>query len=244
MPALLDRLSASRERALLTTLVLLGYALYMPVGRLSFGLTPSTPDLGVDHATPFVPGMVFVYGLLYSVVGLPLVLPAGRRLFRRVALAYGAVQLTSLTIFLVYPVHMTLRPEVIEAGPFTTWMLEFIYWIDRPSNCLPSLHVSCALLAALCTLKVDRRIGRGAVPLAIVISASTMFVKQHWFLDVGTGAALALLAWWLLVRPISTEPSSLGFRRLAPLLIFQCAIYGALWSLYAAGWQPWIRGVG
>lgn len=242
MPALLDRLSAPRERALLTALVLLGYALYLPVGRLSFGLTPRSPELGLDHATPLVPGLVFVYGLLYSIVGLPLVLPAGRHLFRRVALAYGLVQLISLTTFLAWPVHMNLRPEALEATSFASWTLRFIYWIDRPSNCFPSLHVSCAMLAALCTLKVDRRIGGGAVLLAIVISASTMFVKQHWFADVVSGAALALLAWWLLVRPVSTAPGQLGYKRLLPLALFQLAIYGVLWGLYAADWEPWVRG--
>lgn len=235
----LDRLSAARERALLICLVVASYGLYLPVGAWSARLAAAAPTTMLDRATPFVPELVFVYGLLYPLAALPLVVPIERLLFRRVAMAYLIILVASFVIFVAWPVHMTQRPTPVEDGSFAAWTIELVYWVDRSSNCFPSLHVSTALLAALCALKVDRAVGVGAVVLSVVISASTMFVKQHWFVDLAGGAVLAFVVWWFLVRPFPAGPAPPDRRQLRWLVLAQIVLYAVLWMLYAVGWSPW-----
>ena len=238
MACLLDRLSALRERTLLISLVVLGYGLYLPIGVWTARLVASEPALAIDRATPFVPELIFVYGMLYPVAALPLVMPMERLLFRRVAAAYMSILAASYVLFFVWPVHMTMRPGTVDEESFAGWTIDLVYWADRSSNCFPSLHVSTALLAALCALKVHRSVGLVAVLLSVAISASTMFVKQHWFVDVAGGAVLAVASWWVLVRPFPASSTSSGEQRVGWLLLAQVLLYLLLWGLYAAGWSP------
>ena len=227
--------SASRERLLLTALVALVYSLYLPVGLWSATLTPHPVEVALDGATPFLPGWAFVYLLLYTMAALPLVVPFERLAFRRVVAAYLTIDLLSLLVFVLFPVHMTLRPDLAAEGSFAEWMMAQLYEVDRPSNCFPSLHVSTTILAALCVLKVDRVLGWGGLVVATAISASTMLVKQHYLADVLSGAALALAAWWLLVRPVRMERVPFSWRRVAPLALAQLGLFALLWALYLLG---------
>jgi len=230
--------TASRERVLLISLVALSYTLYLPICRLTVGLAGRPLDVALDHATPYVPEWVFIYGLLYTVAALPLVVPFERLAFRRVAAAYLSIEALSFVVFVLFPVHMTLRPDVTADGGFAGWTMAMLYQVDRPSNCFPSLHVSTTILAALCALKVDRVLGWGGLVLAAAISASTMFVKQHYLADVLSGAALAVAAWWFLVRPVPVTRVPFSWRRIVPLALAQVVLYGVLWGLYQLDVTP------
>ena len=220
---------------LLIAFVVLSYVLYLPIGAWSAGLGGRPLDVALDRATPFVPELVFVYGLLYPAAALPLVVPLERRVFRRVAAAYLSIEALSFAVFVLFPVHMTLRPELPADGGFATWTMALLFWADHPSNCFPSLHVSTAVLAALCVGKVDRVLGGVGLVLAAAISASTMFVKQHYLADVLAGAALALVAWWFLVRPVPVERVPFEWRRLRPLVLAQVLLYAVLFLLHRGG---------
>lgn len=227
MGAWLDSLSSGRERAFWLTVVALGFLLYMPIGRYSITLEGHILESGLDVATPFVPAAVWIYLLLYTTTAMPLVVGLDRQRFRGVSMAYLALQGASYVCFVLYPVHFSARPEPLGSG-LSEWTMRQLYWVDQPSNCFPSLHVSIALTAGLTVWSVSRRIGALVLALAAAISISTMFVKQHWFADVASGAVLAWVAWAVFVRPIQAEARPIHRRGVIALLVVQVLLYGAL----------------
>jgi membrane-associated phospholipid phosphatase len=96
------------------------------------------------------------------------------------------------------------------------WLVALEYRLDEPYNLFPSLHVAISWLAWLaCRDRVRPR----ALFLAVVvaISISTVFVKQHYIVDVVAGVALAVAAWaaagrWSRVarRVAAPDPSRLA----------------------------------
>lgn len=76
-----------------------------------------------------------------------------------------------------------------------TWLLSLQY-LDRPYNHLPSLHVTLSWLAVHAA-QGPRRSRVGLAVVASGISVSTLFVKQHFVVDVVAGYALAWGAWKL-----------------------------------------------
>ncbi len=231
----LDRLDARRERRWLLAGVVLVLALYVPLNHFTATLPAAAPETWVDRAVPFEPAWVAVYELLYLFLLLPVVLPSGREAFRRIAAAYVVTALVSYAVFLVYPVHFTARPRITSTDTIGAWVLAMTHVIDTPSNCLPSLHVSLALLAGLSAWSLDRAVGALAVPLAIVIGVSTMFVPQHWWRDVVTGWALGGAAWTLLVRAAPRPEGPPERRGALALALAQVALSVAALLLHAAG---------
>ena len=100
-------------------------------------------------------------------------------------------------IYLLWPNGQDLRPDLSQPRGLFEWMLAGLYDIDTNTNVLPSLHVSCAMIVIFCTWMTDsiRRKGVKAALtlLSLLISASTVFVKQHAIVDLAAGAILGLL---------------------------------------------------
>lgn len=160
------------------------------------------------------------------------------------ATCYFSVQLTALTLFVLMPVKMTLRPEELEVDSFASWALKICYLIDKPVNCCPSLHVALAFLGALATRVVDKLFGNIALVFALFISLSTMFVKQHLFLDVLLGLFIAGFSFKLLVVPhrpptIDEAEKQESRQRLFVMLGVYSALIVLFYCGYLAGWAPW-----
>jgi membrane-associated phospholipid phosphatase len=86
-------------------------------------------------------------------------------------------------------------------------MLIFVHNIDAPYNCFPSQHVAYSWLGAFIALKFNPLIGIFVTIAAILISLSTMFIKQHWFVDVLSGIAVALFVYWVFFIKFRTKIS-------------------------------------
>ena len=82
------------------------------------------------------------------------------------------------------------------------------YEADVAINCLPSLHVASFILSALFLYEDTRKeYGWMALTTAILISISTIFVRQHYVLDIPAGILHALFVYWISKRLIGTEPN-------------------------------------
>jgi membrane-associated phospholipid phosphatase len=106
-------------------------------------------------------------------------------------LSYLFIVVISCSFFIIMPVRME-RPILPETGIFNI-LLQFIYNMDNPVNCFPSQHVALIMSAAL---SIRRRL-REFIPwmvFAILVCFSTVFVKQHYVLDVISGILLAFLS--------------------------------------------------
>ena len=98
-------------------------------------------------------------------------------------------------IFVVYPTTVD-RPIVEPNGVlgFITW---FIFKADTPAiNCLPSLHCAVSMLlslAAFSSKKISMIFKIIVTIFAIIVMISTLYIKQHVFIDLVTGDVLATL---------------------------------------------------
>ncbi len=90
------------------------------------------------------------------------------------------------------------RPEVIGNDIFAR-LMRSIYASDAPYNCFPSIHVLNALLATVFFCKYNKALSIRIFAWAscIVISLSTIYTKQHYFLDVVGGVFLGLFMYFL-----------------------------------------------
>ena len=244
--ARLDRLPFWVERCLLLLAVTALYLLYIPLSRYTTQLEAYHPVTFIDHALPSVSGWMYVYAAVFITGFMPVLVVVPRDLFRRVAAAYALVQGVAFAFFLLLPVHMENRPLDMAVVDFPTWGQRLAYYLDTQAACLPSIHVTMAVLAALCTWKADRLMGAVGVVVAILVAISTLLVKQHYLVDVVVATALATAAWRLLVYPWKPAPEDrdrLHFPRWMPslLLIPYGGVVGVLYLLYSLDWWPWLQ---
>jgi membrane-associated phospholipid phosphatase len=234
----LDQLTDRQEKGALAAFLFVAYGLYWPLSWLTARLPGHHPELAIDRATPLLPGAVWIYALVWASGALPATVPTSRALFRRIAAAYLAVIVIAYGVFVAYPVHMALRPPPPTIEGISTWGLAMIYTFDQPSNCLPSLHVAVAMLAGLSAWSADKLIGVGGVVVALAIAASTMLVKQHYFVDAASGALLALGAWWVCVRPLKAERRPPDRRGPLAMTAAQGCFFAGMTALYLSGYVP------
>lgn len=234
----LDSLTERQEKLALAAFAAAAYGLYWPLSWLTASLPGHHPELAIDRATPLLPGAVWVYALVWAAGALPLAVPTSRALFRRVVGAYLVVIAVAYSVFLAYPVHMALRPAPPVAESISTWGLAMVYTFDKPSNCLPSLHVAVAMLAGLSVWSADRLVGLAGVAVAFAIAASTMLVKQHYFLDAASGALLAWIAWRLCIRPLGDVRLPPDRRGLLWMTAAQGVFFASMTGLYLSGYVP------
>ncbi len=118
-------------------------------------------------------------------------------IFRRYMVFLAVAYLISAIIYLSYPNGQDLRPANLHVHDLSTVILAFIYRVDTNTNVLPSLHVigSFGAAVALCRSKSIHSgwIMAAIVILAILVSISTVFIKQHGIVDVAAGLGVGVL---------------------------------------------------
>ncbi len=237
--------SWTTERWIGFFLVLGGYCFYFPFNVLASSMTPVDVSMALDQMIPLTPWWIVIYAMIYPAAFLPLVVVRDPFLFRKLVLGYLCLEASAMFLFVLAPVHMTLRPEIsaVTGEDFFSWGVQFCYWVDKPACCFPSLHVAAATYSALCALRVDRVVGWCAVVVAVGISLSTLLVKQHFVADVILGASLATfwyLIWMAKAQPLDGENMAYPrTRALIPVGIFTVVILGFL-TAYLLEWSPWL----
>lgn len=152
--------------------------------------------LGVDDRIPFLNWFIFFYVIAYPQWALQWLLLAaeGEPLRTKYFRAEILGKVIGMIIFIVYPVTMT-RPADTGTGLFG-WMTAAIYAIDRPIRLFPSMHCFLAWIwfrAVLEAEDMSAGVKWFTGVMCVLICASTLFVKQHLFLDVPAGILLCEL---------------------------------------------------
>lgn len=136
----------------------------------------------------FLVGML-LYLLFFDVKGF-------RQYMWFIILTYTA----ACVIYLIYPSQQELRPDVFQRDNILTRFMTRFYTFDTNTNVCPSLHVigSLAVLAAAWnTPRFATPLWRAAFTIvAVLISVSTVFLKQHSILDIPPAVLLCALAYW------------------------------------------------
>ena len=181
--------------ALLVAVLLLA-ALYMPLN------VPREPlhnvKLPLDDAIPLVPVFVIPYVSLYLFLGITFIAlsSGGDRLGLRITLV--AIILTVVVSYLVFLLFQTYvdRP-VITQDDMLSRLVAGLYLQDRPYNAFPSLHTSLSTLSAISWVRGKGRLRLWMAAWATLIVVSTIFVKQHYLVDLTGGLILAASSYWV-----------------------------------------------
>lgn len=187
--------------------------LYVPIYLISFFLVellvPSDVDYWVsycplDDLIPFNEYFIIPYYMWYPflfMVGIYLMIKDVLE-FKRYMYCIIIGFTFCLVFYLLFPNGQDLRPETFERDNIFVTMVKAIYAADTNTNVIPSMHVIGALFAAIsiCTTKMlkEKWVKPSAVILAVLISFSTCFVKQHSILDVFAGIAVVVVVYTII----------------------------------------------
>jgi len=196
------------------------------------------PELALDRALPLAPSWVLVYGALYLfLILLPILVVRHEELIQRTVYAYLSIWITAYLFFFVLYPTVAPRPPLVVGEGFAAWGLSVLYSADPPYNCFPSLHVAHSYVSALALYRVHRKLGILSTICATLVAISTLFTKQHYVLDVLAGAAMAFIAYGILLRTYASNRVPEFDRRVAPRIALCLAVVAAVgllafWLLY------------
>lgn len=153
-------------------------------------------DLPIDARIPFIPQFIVFYVLWYPLfvaVGIPLMIRDGEAFKRYMYFTMAGLTLCLLFDVLV-PNGQNLRPTDMRITGFSTWLLSKIWSADTNTNVFPSMHIVGAIGAVVgaCDSGIFKKWRWQIVAFAVLICASTVFVKQHSVLDIAGAAALSV----------------------------------------------------
>lgn len=114
-----------------------------------------------------------------------------KKLMYYLILSFG----TATVIFAVFPNMQELRPTEFQRNNIFTDAVKFLYTIDTHTNVCPSLHVvgSFAVLFTAWNAKGLNKWGYRIIffVITILITLSTVFLKQHSVIDINMGIILS-----------------------------------------------------
>jgi len=183
----------------------------------------------IDRKIPLVPHFIWPYLLCYVFPFLPLLVVNDWHRLNRTLLSIVFANLSAFILYLVFPVAFP-RPEL--GRSLSDSLLALLYHVDFSpgANKLPSLHVTFTWIVYL-TCRGQRlgKFGNAIILfIALLITCSALFVKQHVIADVVIGLCWAFMAWSLagkfyqfVVGPETDPRAGLKkmLRRVSPLMV-------------------------
>lgn len=178
------------EKSALILILLVYYiGVYFSILKITAPLEHYTLFSSWDLAIPLVPSFIYFYLQIYFVVLIPSLVNENLTTYRRYFMAYILNMSITYVIFFLYPTTIPRPP--ISMDTFNQFGLMILYRFDIPMGCFPSLHVSMAALSALTVYHENRNLGLIVHAIAAMIGLSTVFLQQHYIVDVVGGYAMA-----------------------------------------------------
>ena len=185
---------------------LLFTVLYFSVSEYILQTGYTTVSCPLDDRIPFCKYFIIPYCMWFLALGGMTVYLAfwDAESFRQFMTFVAVGMLPVYAFFMIFPTAVDFRPAIPEGGGLCEFLLRLVFSTDGEANvtanALPSLHVmGCiAIYAAAYHTPSLRKNGRHLLILALslLISASTVLVKQHSILDVFAALIWGGLAWW------------------------------------------------
>ncbi len=164
--------------------------------RIRIDCTYHPVESVLDEYIPFFSPFIIPYfgWFLYLIGGLLLFFFKDVDAFKRcmwfIIITYSVTSL----VYFVYPTCQLLRPQILGDGLFDR-IVSGLYIFDTNTNVCPSIHVLGSM--AVCFSVHHSRIGTKTllkvfnIVIAVLISFSTVFLKQHSIIDVFWGFILS-----------------------------------------------------
>ena len=146
---------------------------------------------GFEPLIPFIDWSVFVYMSDYLYIGLVFFLLKERENMNKIYYSQILMLLFAMVVFTLYPTSYP-RP-IVEYYGFTGKAVQLLHSLDTPCNALPSLHVGITFLAGFGFVKEQKKLLPLFMLWAVLISLSTLTLKQHYALDVISGFLMSVV---------------------------------------------------
>lgn len=164
--------------------------------------------LPLDDKIPFCRFFILPYCMWHPLLALMTAylffcdVPAFKRYMCALGLGFGI----AIIVCIVFPNGQELRPAEFAQNDVFTWLIGCVYAADTNTNVIPSMHViGCAALtfASFDSARLRRRRAQVIMtPLGVLISVSTVFVKQHSVLDVLAALPVCAVMWLAVYWPL------------------------------------------
>ncbi|MBR0385918.1 MAG: phosphatase PAP2 family protein [Erysipelotrichaceae bacterium] len=159
-------------------------------------------DMEIDRLIPFVPCFIVVYyGAFAQWFNYFLQVSFGDRKLRD--RYFGADIMSKIIIFIIFmswPLAVA-RPTVDGSDGFWHCMTSFTFFVDNPLGAFPSIHCFYSWMAVRYSFEAEpaerKWISWLQLLFSLLVFASTVLVKQHYFIDVPGGIIFAEAALWI-----------------------------------------------
>lgn len=153
----------------------------------------------LDRRVPLRPRWIWAYLLYYPLCFAPMLFPgllADDGLYFRTLAGFCVQFFAAWVVFYFYPTRMA-RVPVAGDSP-SARAVRGLYAVDQGCNILPSLHVANSVyVACLAARFLSAPWAALFFAAALLVSASTVLIKQHYVADLPTGALLGAAAYAL-----------------------------------------------
>lgn len=154
----------------------------------------------LDLKIPFVKEWIVIYLICFAfwVINYYLTIREGKEKWYRFATADMMSRLVCAAFFILLPTT-NVRPAV-SGNDIFSWLVRHIYQMDPPINLFPSVH---CLVSWFCFIgirqskKIPKWYKVFSCVFAILVCASTQFIKQHYLIDIAGGVLIAELCFYI-----------------------------------------------
>ncbi|AHG22108.1 acid phosphatase [Chania multitudinisentens RB-25] len=148
----------------------------------------------LDRLIPFNPQAIWLYLSFFLIIPLCyLICPRQRVIWLRSSMQLSA--LVAGAVYLLWPT--TMDYPLNEAHSPSSSLLAALIRVDSAQNCLPSLHIALTVLAVWAAADAQHK-WRSVLLMAwgLAIAFSILQLRRHLFIDLLSGAALAMVVGW------------------------------------------------
>ena len=156
-------------------------------------------DMEIDRLIPFVPWFVIFYYLAFAQWANYFLQACfgDKKLRNRFFSADIVSKIIVFIIFMSWPLAVE-RPAVNPNNSIWEWMLSFTYGVDNPLGAFPSIHCFYSWMAFRYSFEAEPKerkwISWLQLLMSLAVFASTVLVKQHYFIDILGGIVFAEVA--------------------------------------------------
>ena len=154
----------------------------------------------IDDKIPFIAFFGLFYVLWYiAIIVVPLVLNKYKKSELKKYFWNMFIGISVCGVFyLFYPTTAPIRPDVTIKGLFTL-IVYLVYFFDQPvANLFPSMHCLICfyfIYHMLFNKEIDKRWRIGTIIFSILVILSTVFIKQHVFIDIIGGFIVSVIVY-------------------------------------------------
>lgn len=149
------------------------------------------PMFEFENNIPFIDWTIWIYLSDYLFVAVVFTLLKERKNMNQIFYSQMLLLVVSMIIFFLLPTTFP-RPTVEYTG-LTGSLVKLLHSLDTPGNAFPSVHVGFSFLASFGFLREQKNKCWFFMLWAILISLSTLTIKQHYVLDAVSGFLMAII---------------------------------------------------